>query len=328
MVEEDPGPVPEEGERARAEKEATWAELQRVGSAQGEAQLQAATSSLPSPHPPPGSSSPGVAVLVKTPLCWSRPRGAHGSSGATGLVWFPGAAETCSPTQGERHGTDRLPDVEAGSLIQVFGGVGGGWPRSKGSGCGPVLLGPTTAPAWDAPRSWGRSLHLTPRSTFPAATQPWPTCHKRWHFPRSDWAGPRCRPLPPSHGFALQLQGGTLPRAILPLTRDVGRSSPAPGAETTPLLEPQGTAVTPSEDPEASRFELQAVVPAGGGASPEQALQTQLPPGTWTRLGQEPSVPQSSHEQDLLRIRAGGSQKSLEDVHEIGGTRGEQHCHL
>ncbi|XP_036903680.1 butyrophilin subfamily 3 member A2-like isoform X5 [Sturnira hondurensis] len=90
-------------------------------------------------------------------------------------------------------------------------------------------------------------------------------------------------------------QGGTLSRAILPLPRDAGRSSPAPGMDTIPLLEQQGTAMAPSEDPEA-RFQLQEVVSAGGGASPEQALQTQMPPGTRTRLGQEPSMPRSSHE--------------------------------
>ncbi|XP_045694140.1 butyrophilin subfamily 3 member A2-like isoform X2 [Phyllostomus hastatus] len=71
--------------------------------------------------------------------------------------------------------------------------------------------------------------------------------------------------------------GGTQPRVNL-LPEDAERGPPAAGADTRPLLQQQGAAVRSPEDSEAS-VELQAVVPAGGMANPQQALQTQVPPG-------------------------------------------------
>ncbi|XP_053514065.1 tumor necrosis factor receptor superfamily member 10B-like isoform X2 [Artibeus jamaicensis] len=76
-------------------------------------------------------------------------------------------------------------------------------------------------------------------------------------------------PATRSHSFALQSQGGTLPT-------DSEHGQPAAGGDNTPLLEPQGPARVPSKDPEGGA-ELQEVVLTGGGASPEQALQTPVP---------------------------------------------------
>ncbi|XP_045695276.1 butyrophilin subfamily 3 member A2-like [Phyllostomus hastatus] len=71
--------------------------------------------------------------------------------------------------------------------------------------------------------------------------------------------------------------GGTQPRVNL-LPEDAERGPPAAGADTRPLLQQQGAAVRSPEDSEAS-VELRVVVPAGGMATPQQALQTQVPPG-------------------------------------------------
>ncbi|XP_045706607.1 butyrophilin subfamily 3 member A2-like isoform X2 [Phyllostomus hastatus] len=72
-------------------------------------------------------------------------------------------------------------------------------------------------------------------------------------------------------------QGGTQPRVNL-LPEDAERGPPAAGADPRPLLQQQGAAVRSPEDSEAS-IELQAVVPAGGMANPQQALHTQVPSG-------------------------------------------------
>ncbi|XP_036918508.1 tumor necrosis factor receptor superfamily member 26-like isoform X7 [Sturnira hondurensis] len=84
-------------------------------------------------------------------------------------------------------------------------------------------------------------------------------------------------------------QGGTLPG-------DPEHGQPSASRDNTPLLEHQDAARTPSEDPEGG-VELQEVVPAGGRASPEQALQTQAPsaPGGSDQAG--PAAPLHALEQ-------------------------------
>ncbi|XP_045706596.1 butyrophilin subfamily 3 member A2-like isoform X2 [Phyllostomus hastatus] len=89
-----------------------------------------------------------------------------------------------------------------------------------------------------------------------------------------------CRKAPKS-------QGGTWPRVSL-LPRDMEHSSTDSCVDSTlVLLEHQGLSVAPSEDSEAS-VELQVVVSAGGVATQEQALQTQMPSRTRFRLGRQP----------------------------------------
>ncbi|XP_045706610.1 butyrophilin subfamily 3 member A2-like [Phyllostomus hastatus] len=70
-------------------------------------------------------------------------------------------------------------------------------------------------------------------------------------------------------------QGGTQPRVSL-LPQDAERGPPGAGADPRPLLEQQGAAVRSPEDSEAS-VELQSVVPEAGRATPQQALQSQVP---------------------------------------------------
>lgn len=144
---------------------------------------------------------------------------------------------------------------------------------------------------WDAPQNWRPSLHLTPQSTSLCYHRARLSCQMTWHFSQK-WLGRATlqAPATKSHGFVLQSQGGTQHTVIL-LPRDVEHSPPAAGTDHTPLLERQGSAVVPPEDPEGGA-QPQAVVAPGAGAAPEQVLQIQAPvaPGGPDQAGAAPPV--------------------------------------